>query len=42
MKIVRKIKELITWFMSRDVLNAINNGATREEVEQIVKAEVER
>ena len=39
---MKKIKELITWFMSRDVLNAINNGATYDEVERIVKEEVER
>ena len=41
-KMIQKIKELITWFMSKDVLEAINNGATYEEVEQIVQEEVQR
>lgn len=39
-KIINKIKEEITWFMSPKVLDAINNGATYEEVEEIVKQEV--
>ena len=39
-KIINKIKEQITWFMSPNVLEAINNGATYEEVEEIVKQEV--
>lgn len=41
-KMIQKIKEFITWFMSKDVLEAINNGATREEVEEIVQKEVHR
>lgn len=41
-KLVIKIKEIITWFMSKKVLEAINNGATHEEVEQIVEQEVHR
>lgn len=41
-KMIQKIKELITWFMSKQVLEAINNGATHEEVEQIVQEEVHR
>lgn len=39
-KIINKIKEEITWFMSPKVLEAINNGATYEEAEEIVKQEV--
>ncbi len=39
-KIINKIKEEITWFMSPRVLDAINSGATYEEVEEIVKQEV--
>lgn len=39
-KLFKKIKEIITWFMSKRVLEAINNGATREEVEEIVKEEM--
>ena len=39
-KIINKIKEEITWFMSPKVLDAINSGATYEEVEKIVKEEV--
>lgn len=39
-KIINKIKEEITWYMSPKVLDAINNGATYEEVEKIVKEEV--
>lgn len=41
-KMIQKIKEFITWFMSKQVLEAINNGATHEEVEQIVQEEVHR
>lgn len=39
-KIINKIKEEITWFMSPKVLDAINNGDTYSEVEKIVKQEV--
>lgn len=39
-KIINKINEEITYFTSRKVLDAINNGATYEEVEAIVKEEV--
>ena len=41
MRMIRKFLEAITWLFSRNVLNAINNGATYEEVEQIVKSEVD-
>ena len=41
MRIIRKITEAITWLFSRNVLDAINNGATYEEVKKIVKDEVE-
>lgn len=37
-----KFHELIVWYSSRRVLDAINNGATYEEVEKIVKEEVNR
>ena len=36
------LEEQITWYMSPKVREAINNGATYEEVEKIVKEEVER
>ena len=39
MKIIQKIKEEITWFFSPKVREAINEGKTYEEVEQIVKEE---
>lgn len=39
-KIINKIKEQITWYMSPRVLDAINSGATYAEVEKIVKEEV--
>lgn len=39
-KMFKKIKEFITWFMSKKVLDAINNGATYEEVEDIVEQEI--
>jgi hypothetical protein len=39
-KIINKIKEEITWFTSQKVIDAINSGATYEEVEEIVKQEV--
>lgn len=39
-KMFIRIKELITWFMSKKVLDAINNGATYDEVVQIVHEEV--
>ena len=37
-----KIKELWTWFTSRKVREAINNGATYEEVCQIVNNEMQK
>ena len=40
MKIMNKIAEWITWLFSAAVREAINNGATYEEAEQIVIAEV--
>jgi hypothetical protein len=39
-KIINKIKEEITWFTSKKVQDAINSGATYEEVKAIVKEEV--
>lgn len=39
MKIFKMISRAITWLFSRNVLDAINNGATYEEVEQIVDKE---
>lgn len=39
-KLIRKIKEWFVWLTSRKVMDAINNGATYEEVEEIVKQEV--
>jgi len=39
-KLIRKIKEWFVWLTSRKVIDAINNGATYEEVEEIVKQEV--
>ncbi len=39
-KMILKIKKFITWLMSKKVLEAINNGATYEEVAQIVEQEV--
>lgn len=41
-KLIYKIKEWFVWLMSRKVMDAINNGATYEEVEEIVKQEVHR
>ena len=41
-RFINWIKTQITWFMSRDVLNAINSGASYEEVVAVVNAEVER
>jgi hypothetical protein len=38
-KLFKKVIEWITWLFSRNVLDAINNGATYEEVEQIVDKE---
>ena len=39
-KILNKIKEEITWYTSQKVLDAIDSGASYEEVEKIVKEEV--
>lgn len=41
-KMFEKVKKFITWFMSKKVLEAINNGAAYDEVEQIVEQEVHR
>lgn len=41
-KIVLKVIEWITWLFSADVREAINNGATYEEVQAIVESEVQR
>lgn len=42
MKVFAIIKEWITWLFSADVREAINRGASYEEVEQIVAKEMER
>ncbi len=39
---LRKIKEFLVWMLSRRVLEAINEGATYEEVCAIVQAECDR
>lgn len=39
MRIFKKITRAITWLFSKNVLNAINNGATYEEVQAIVDKE---
>lgn len=36
----KKVKELWTWFTAKKVREAINNGATYEEVCEIVKEEM--
>ena len=36
MKLINMVKRFFIWTFSRDVLNAINAGATYSEVEQIV------
>lgn len=41
-KLIYKIKETFVWLMSRRVGEAINSGASFEEVLAIVKEEVER
>lgn len=41
-RLIQKIDEWFTWIFSRKVGAAINAGATYEEVEQIVKAEVNK
>lgn len=38
-KIIKKIKEWITWLFSADVRAAVNAGATYEEVAEIVERE---
>ena len=40
MKVINKMKEWITWMFSANVRVAINNGASYEEVVQIVHEEV--
>ena len=39
-KIFRKIREWFVWLTSKRVLDAINSGATYDEVEEIVEQEV--
>ncbi len=39
---LRKIKEFFVWMLSRRVLDAINEGATYEEVCAIVREEADR
>ena len=41
-KLFTKVIEWITWLFSADVREAINNGATYEEVAQIVDKEAGR
>jgi hypothetical protein len=41
-KFFRKIKEWFVWFSSKRVLDAINSGATYEEVEEIVEEEMSK
>lgn len=41
-KFFKKIRELFVWLTSKRVLDAINNGATYENVCNIVKEEVSR
>ena len=38
-KLISQIKELFAWLFSSRVGEAINNGASYEEVEQIVREE---
>ena len=42
MKVIKKIKEWITWMFSASAREAINEGKTYEEVKAIVDAEVQR
>lgn len=41
-KFFRKIKEWFVWLSSKRVLDAINSGATYEEVEGIVEEEMSK
>lgn len=41
-KLLRKLNEWFTWLTSPKVLDAINNGATYEQVEAIVEEEMRR
>lgn len=41
-KSIRRFDELIAWYCNRRVLDAVNNGATYEEVCKIVEEEVNR
>lgn len=41
-KIFSKIKYWFTWLFSKNVLEAINNGATYEEVDNIVLGELQK
>lgn len=38
----KKIKEMFIWLFSKKVGQAINDGATYEEVSEIVKEEMQR
>lgn len=38
----KKIKEMFVWLFSRRVGEAINNGASFDEVNEIVREEVEK
>lgn len=42
MKFVKMVKRFFIWTFSRDVLNAINGGATYSEVEKIVNERLEK
>ena len=41
-KFFKKVKELFVWFTSKRVLDAINNGATDDEVCKIVEEEMSK
>jgi hypothetical protein len=41
-KIIRGIKRELIWLGSKKVLDAINSGATYEEVKMLVEEEVDR
>ena len=41
-KFFKKVKEWFVWFTSKRVLDAINNGATYDEVCKIVEEEMSK
>ena len=40
MKIINTIKEWLVWIFSREVLEAINNGASYSDVQKLVEGKV--